>query len=286
MTAAILGWPSVTELFGELSGGNWQAQYPQSALHVLPLSRVARTASLAAADCVIIAKSNTSRRVGLVGLARHNCTIDAQIRIRLYSDRDMTALLYDSGMTNVWAEVYPYDTLEWEDDNYWTGRYTDTELEGTNWLWLWWVGTDYIAAAVRIDISDPGNPAGYVQAGYLEIAAQYQAQFNYKFGARYGWRFRTVLTEAIGGAKYADDRAKPRVFKGTFDAEHNTALAKWFEMIRQQDTCEPILWLAEPDDRANWVRTSFLAQFVEPDLFTRTQLDIDEVPISLEEIIG
>jgi hypothetical protein len=285
MTAAILGWPSVTDLFS-LSGGNWRANYPQSALQSLPLSRVARTASLAAADCVIIATSNTSRRVGLVGLARHNCTTDAQVRVRLYSDNGMTALIYDSGMTQLWQEVYPYDTLEWEDDNYWTGKYGDAELEGTNWLWLWWVGLDYIAAAIRIDISDPTNAAGYVQAGYLEIAAQYQAQFNYKLGARYGFRFRTVLTEALGGAKYADERSKPRTFKGTFDAEHNVALAKWFEMVRQRDICDPILWLPEPDDPTNWVRTAFLAQFAEPDMFTRTQLDIDEVPISLEEIIG
>jgi hypothetical protein len=286
-TNAILGFPSVTELF-DLSGGHWQANFPQAALQSLPLSRVARTLSLAPADCVIIATTPTTvtRRVGLIGLARHNCTIDAQIRLRLYSDPGLTTLIYDSGTVDMWQEVYPYDTLEWEDDSYWTGKYSDAELAGTNWLWLWWVGLDYMAAGIRIDISDPTNPAGYVQAGYLEIAGQYQAQFNIKFGARYGFRFRTVLTEALGGAKYADERAKPRTFKGAFDADHFVALAKYYEMVRQRDVCDPILWLPEPDDPINWVRTAFLAQFAEPDMFTRSMLDIDEVPISLEEIIG
>jgi hypothetical protein len=285
MTNAILGWPSVTEKFS-LSGGAWQASYPRSNLQLLPLSKVARSADLAVASTVIIATSTTTRRVGLVGLARHNFTLDATIRIGLFADAAMTNLIYDSGAGPVWQDVYPYELLEWEDDNYWTGQYSAEELEGTTWLWLWWVGRDYMAAAIRIDIADAGNPDGYVQAGFLEIAAQYQTSFNFQFGAQYGYRFRTVLTEALGGAKYADDRAKPRQFKGTFHASHNEALAKHLEMHRQRDICEPVLWVPEPDDKLNWVRTAMLAQFIDPGMFSYFNFDLDEVPISLEEIIG
>jgi hypothetical protein len=284
-TSAILGWPSSTEDF-TLGGGNWQTAYPRDNLTRMPLSKVARTISLAAIDTAIAATSTNTRRVGLIALARHNFSLLATIRIRLYLEAAMTTLLYDSGVEEVWPEVYPYDTLEWEDDNYWTGKYTDAELAGTTWLWLWWVGYDYNAAGIRIDISDPTNPAGYVQAGYLEIAAQYQVAYNFSYGAQYGFRYRTVTTEALGGAKYFDDRAKPRVFKGSFRSPHDEALAKQFEMRRQRDICDPVIWVPNPDERVHWVRTAMLAQFQDPGMFSYYAVDIDEVPIQLEEIIG
>lgn len=284
-TSAILGWPSATDNFA-LAGGNWQTNYPRSNLQAMPLSKVARSISLNAIDTVITATSTNTRRVGLIALARHNFSLQATIRIRLFLEPAMSTLLYDSAVMPVWPEVYPYDTLEWEDDNYWTGQYTDEELAGTTWLWLWWVGIDYNAAGIRIDMSDPTNPAGYIQAGYLEIAAQYQVTYNFQYGAQYGFRFRTIATEALGGAKYFDERAKPRVFKGSFRLPHNEALAKQFEMYRQRDICDPVIWLPNPDERVHWVRTAMLAQFTDPGMFSYAVVDIDEVPIALEEVIG
>lgn len=284
-TSAILGWPSSTDEF-TLAGGNWQASYPQANLQAMPLSKVARSLSLSPLDTVILATSDITRRVGLMALARHNLTLAATIRVRLYQDSAMTEQLYDSGVYEVWPEVYPYDTLEWEDDNYWTGKYSDAELVGLTWLWLWWGGQDYMAAGVRIDIADPGNPVGYVQAGYLEIAGQYQVGLNFLYGAQYGFRFRTIATEALGGAKYFDDKVKPRTFKGSFHLTHNEALAKQLEMLRQRDICDPVIWLPNPDDQVNWVRTAMLAQFTDPGMFSYFGLDIDEVPIALEEVIG
>lgn len=285
-TSAILGWPSSTEQF-TLAGGHWETTFPRSNLQVMPLSRVARSTSTnPTLDTFVTGTSSNTRRVGLIALARHNLTLDATIRLRLFEDAAMTLLIYDSGAQEVWPAVYPYDELEWEDDNYWTGKYTDEELQGMTWLWLWWGGFDYMAAGFRLDISDPDNPEGYVQAGYLEIAGQYQVGANFNYGSQYGFRFRTIATEAIGGAKYFDDRNKPRVFKGTFRLTHNEALAKQFEMRRQRDICEPVIWLPNPDERVHWGRTAMLAQFQDPGAFSYYGVDIDEVPIALEEIIG
>jgi hypothetical protein len=284
-TSAILGWPSTTDYF-VLSGGNWIANYPLSNLQQMPLSRVARTLNLDPANTTITATADTTRQVGMLGLARHNLSIKAQIRVRLYQDAAETILLYDSGSQDVWPSVYPYDVLEWEADAYWTGKYHPDELTGATWLWIWWVGADYLARVVRIDISDPENIDNYVQAGYLEIAGQYAVSYNFLYGAQYGFRFRTVATEALGGAKYFDDRNKPRVFKGSFHSPHDEALGKQFEMLRQRDICEPVIWLPNPDEQIHWVRTAMLAQFLDPGMFSYYALGIDEVPIQLEEIIG
>lgn len=284
-TSAILGWPSVTEYF-TLSGGNWSASYPRSNLQRMPLSKVARTISLNPIDTVIVGTADTTRQVGLIAFARHNLSISSTIRVRLYQDAAATILLYDSGVQDVWPSVYPYDILEWESDAYWTGKYHPDELRGTTWLWLWWVGVDFMATTVRLDISDPENLDGYVQAGYLEIAGQYAVAFNFQYGAQYGFRFRTVATEALGGAKYFDGRNKPRVFKGSFKLPHDEAMGKQFEMLRQRDLYQPVIWLPNPDEKIHWLRTAMLAQFQDPGMFSYYAVDIDEVPIFLEEIIG
>src|SRR5258708_5693879 len=123
-SAAIMGWPSVTANF-TLSGGSWNASYPRTNLQSLPLSRVARSTDLNTANTAIIATSSVTRRVGLIALARHNFSLTATIRVRLYADAGMLTLIYDSGVVDVWPEVYPYGQLEWEDDNFWTGKYLD-----------------------------------------------------------------------------------------------------------------------------------------------------------------
>ena len=40
--------------------------------------------------------STEMRRVGLIALPRHNFSLSAQIRVRLYSDSGMTSVVYDS----------------------------------------------------------------------------------------------------------------------------------------------------------------------------------------------
>jgi len=282
---AILGFPSTSGFF-TLSGGSWQSDYPITQLQMLPLSYVARTVDLTAANTVIEATSTEMRRVGLIALPRHNFSLSAQIRVRLYSDSGMTSVVYDSGLYDVWPEVYPWGVLEWEDDNWWTGKYLDSDIAGAIWQWIWVGAQNYLAQAIRIDIADPGNADSYIQAGYLEIAAQYEVTYNFDFGANYGHRYRSVSTEALGGAKYFDARTKPRTFKGSFTLPRDEALTKHFELHRQFDLYRPIIWLPHPDEEVHWMRTAMLAQLTDPGLFAYQYIGLDQVPIALEEIIG
>lgn len=247
---------------------------------------VARSVDLNTSSTIVIATSSITRRVGLIGLARHNLSLTAQIRLRLFSDAAMTNVIYDSDDADVWPEVYVWDELEWEDDNFWTGKYLESELARTTWLWIWRGDGDYMAAAIRIDIADPDNLDGYVQAGYLEIAAQYQVTYNMQYGASYGHRFRSLFTEAWGGAKYFDSRTKPRAVKGTFKSPRDEALSKHFEIRRQLDLVLPVLWIPEPDTPRHWLRTAMLARLTDPGFSVQAQFALDDVLFAFEEIIG
>lgn len=283
MTRAIIGFPRATPFF-TYSGGSYVAGYPVTNLQTLPLSQVARSTST---SMTIRAASTTSRRVGMIGLARHNFSLVSTGRVRLYSDINWTTLAYDSGVVPIWPKVYPYSTVEWEDDQYWTSTYSDQELADTTWLWINWFDRDYMIGSLQIDVTDPTNTAGYVQAGFLEVAAQWQVGANFVFGSQYGYRFRSQVNEARGGAKYVDRQTKPRTFKGAITyAGRDEALAKHFERYRQLDFDEPFLWLPHPDEPLHWLRTSMLAQHVDPGPFTYAAAGRDTVPINLEEVIG
>lgn len=290
----IFGFPKVTGYF-TAGGGSWLSDYPLANLAFpVPLSQVARSTNLDAGSTVITLTSEITRRVGLIHLAGHNFSLDAQIRTRLYTDAAMlTDPLVDTGYVDVWPEVYPWDddnggsSLEWEDDNFWTGKYLDSEVAGTTWSWTWLGDVDQMAAGIRLDISDPNNPAGYVEMGYLEIAARGEVTRSFSWGSEYGFRRRSQQTEAIGGAIYIDRRDAPRVFRGTFKAAPRIeALTRHFEMLRQLDADGVVVWIPHPDEPQHWPRTTMLARLVDPGLQSYVARGYDDVPISLEEVIG
>jgi hypothetical protein len=275
MTRAIIGFPRASSSFA-LSGGSWNATYPLSNLQALPPSRVARSTDATTGSTIIIgATTGATARVGLIGLTRHNFSLNATIRVQLFSDNGVVTRIYDSGFVSAWP----------------IGLYSSAaDIANGNWTWLWWGGQDYNAASLRIDINDTGNSSGYVEAGWLEIAAQTQVSYNYKPGAQFGYRFRSQVTDALGGAKYVYLLGKPRTFQGTFDVPSSEALAQHWERWRQLDLDQPFLWLPNPDDPTNWPREAFLAQNVDPGpmslLYFAQGSRFQGTPIKLEEVIG
>jgi hypothetical protein len=287
MTRAIFGFPRVTSSF-VLSGGSWTVTFPQSQLSSLPLSKVARTTDASNVSTVIIATCAVPKRAGIVALARHNLSLAAKIRTRVWSESAMTNLVYDSGSVDVWPTVYPYGTLEWEDDPYWTGKYTSDELAGVSWTWVnIFAATGLMTSVIQLDIDDTTNSDGYVQAGFIEIASPFQVTYNPDFGMNYGWRWRSQVTEALGGAQYIDRRVKPRIVKGQIRySPRDEAMAKHFERQRQLDLDLPILFVPSPDETIHLLRTTMLARHVDPGLSAMTARGFDTVPFALEEIIG
>ena len=101
---AVIGFPRWTELL-TLAGGSWAADYPLANLKTLPLSRVARSADATVASTQLTATLSPARPVRLVGLCRHNLSLAARYRLRLYQDAVLSTVLYDSGWGDVWPRV-------------------------------------------------------------------------------------------------------------------------------------------------------------------------------------
>lgn len=286
---AIIGWPSASSYFSFDSGtGSFSADYPLSQLSVLPLSRVARTTNLDASSTKFAATVTSSKSIGMVALVGHNLSIAAQGRVEIFADSALTTLIYDTGMADVWPTVFPFGELPWEAPNWWGGKYLANDLAGTTWTWIVVLPGNFLAQGIRVSFSDQTNGDGYVQAGFLEIAAQFEATYSFSWGAGYGYRFRTASTEAPrSGTKFFDERRKPRVFDGSFTTTRNEAMASFYEMVRQLDLVRPVIWLPRPDETVHQLRTAGLFRFIDPGtLATYSQFGLDQVPFKLEEVIG
>lgn len=282
---AVIGFPRLTSR-ATFSGGSWAAAYPVGNLGILPLAQVARSTNLAAASTIFTATFDRESMVRMLGLVRHNLSTEAKIRIRIFEDVAKTILLADTGTVDVWPEVYPPSELEWEADNFWSGRYSAEEMADYAPTRPFLFEDLYLCRAIEVAITDPTNPAGYVEMGLFEVATGWQVGANYDFGAEYGFRFRSEMTEALGGVRYFERRDKPRVFSGSISyLRRDEALGRGFEMLRRHDIDEPFLWLPNPAEPLHWLRLCFLARNVNPGLLASTFVGRERFPISLEEVL-
>ncbi|CAB4142764.1 hypothetical protein UFOVP452_37 [uncultured Caudovirales phage] len=282
---AIFGWPRWTDKV-TLTGGSWDATFPRENMRSLPLARVARSTNLLPASTQVIGTLDKPRGVRLFALVRHNLSLGASYRLSIYSDTGGSVLAYDTGITNVWPAVYPSSSLAWEDANWWTGTYTADDLVGQQWLRPIWLGRLYVAGSFKLEIFDAANPAGYVEIGLLEVTQGWQTSVNMAYDYQEGWRFRSTSVEAIGGGRYVDRRDKPRVARGQIAyLPRDEAMARYYEMLRQLDVTEPVLWFPFPDEPIHWLRTVWLARLVDPGLMALTSHKRNTVPFALEEVL-
>lgn len=285
MERVVIGFPRWTT-DATFTGGTWEAAYPRANLGILPLSRVARTTNLTLAVTQFTATLSAQRSLRALALVRHNITLTGLIRIRIWSDAGATVLVYDSGWIDVWPSLYLPADLEWEDDNWWLGKYTALDLAGSTATRPFWLDGIKLARVIKIEIDDATNADGYVQIGMCEIAQGWQVSINPSVGMEEGFRYRTEATEAMGGVRYFDRREKPRVSRGEIaEMPRNEALGRGYEFLRQFDIDTPFLWFPFPDEPQHWLRTAFLARSVDPGRIAAAFGSRSRFPFSVEEVL-
>lgn len=268
------------------NGGDWEAAYPVGNLGLLPLNRVARSTSLLASATQFTMTFSAQRRVQLLGLVRHNLSLHGRMRVRIWSDAAATVLVYDSGWIAVWPPVYLPADLEWEDDNWWAGTYSATEIDGASATRPLWLGRLYSARVIKFEFDDADNAAGYVQAGMCEVAQGWQVSVNPAPGHEEGFRFRTEQGEGLGGVKYFNHREKPRVARAEIASmPRDEAMGRGYELLRQFDVDQPFLIFPYPDETQHWLRTAYLARNVDPGRIAWAVGNRSRYPIAVEEVL-
>lgn len=244
-----------------LSGGAWAAGLPLANLQNRVIAKVARSATDANADTQFYIAYSTPQNIRVLGLVNHNCSIDARYRLRASNVSNFATTVYDSGWADVWPVVYPSDSLDWESESWWTGKYSAEEMAGYTTLLRHVLPTNVLASYWYIEIDDTANPAGYVQIGRLFIGPAWQPTHNASYGASHGWETDTQVEKAISGAEYFDRRTPYRVMRLTLDGmETDEAMARAFELQRRAGIDQEVLWMFDPADSVHALRRSFLGR--------------------------
>lgn len=280
----MLGFPNRVDR-AALSGGSFYPRLPLENLKDRLIGRPARTTDTALASSMFVVDLGRTAKVQDVTLRGHNLTLAAKYRICASNSADFSSLLYDSDWKLVWPVVFPWETLEWEDDNFWSGQYTEEEMDGYTPELGHTLPESKVARYWRIELDDRANPKGYIQLGRLFIGPVWQPEINMSYGASIEWVPNTDVQTSRSGAEYFDRRSAYRLAKFSLDwLEQDEAFAKAFELQRQAGIDREVLFIHDPDDKEHAMRRRFLGRLQSLNPILYPQFDVNSTAFEVKEI--
>lgn len=259
MTNVRIGFPCY-EHEATMSGGSWESAYPAAnMLDATELARVARSTDATTASTTATATLASERGVRLVGVLFDNPS--PQLRVRAEALDASDAVLADSGWVEAFPRVYASLSLPWEAPNFWSGRYTVEELAGQRHLVVLDLGRTWWLRKVRLSFDDTANADGYLDIAYVSLAALWALERNPAYGAEMGIEDPTAAQEADGGARFYDNRAQRRGWRGEVQvASRAEAMQRVYEHQRAMGLDRPFIWQPEPDQTTDAIRQTWLAR--------------------------
>ena len=269
-----------------ISGGSWQATLPLADLQNRTLGKVARSSDALATSTKFDVDLGTEKNIRLLSLVNHNLSLDATVRIKAAATADFAILAYDSGSVEVWPVVYPSETLAWEDNNWWDGKYTAEQREGYTWSFNHILAANSLTRYWRVEITDTANASGYVQIGRVFIGTAWQPEINMSYGVALGWETDTAIQRARSGSLYFDRRTPRRVVRFSLETMLiDDAMANAFEVQRRAGIDGEVLFIFDPDDKVHALRRRFLGRMRELSAIELPYYNCHQTNFQIEELI-
>lgn len=285
MANCMLGFPNRTD-GAVLNGGSWVATLPLANLQSRLIGKVARTANVALASTKFDIDLGAGMKVQAIALRNHNISLAGTIRITGSTSPTFSLLSYDSTWIDAWPEVYPWGTLEWEDDNWWTGKYTKEQTQGYTTELDHLLPAMKVARYWRIEVNDTTNPDGYLQVGRLFIGPVWQPKINMSYGASVAWETDTEVGKAKGGAEYFQRSTPYRVVKFALNwMDQDEAFSQAFELQRRAGIDQEVLFIHDPDDLVHALRRRFLGRFRTLSAIEYPYLNINSAAFEVKELL-
>lgn len=285
MQNIILAFPNRADA-ATFSGGSWRAGKTPANLTDRDLSLVARSTDTTLASSQFVAALDKGRSTRVIALLNHNLTLDAKYRLRISDVVDFSNLLYDSGWTDVWPVMYAWDALEWQDDNWWSGRPSEEDIARYPRHLIHVLPASALGKYVWLEIDDSINPAGYIEAARLVIAGQWQPRWNRSWGEAISIKSLTQMEEVPSGARYYDIVQNRRGYAFALDwLSQSEAWGRAFELMREADIHGEILLIPDADDTMNLYRSAFYATLAKLDPIRHPNFAQYQHAYELEEIL-
>ncbi|MFC7515101.1 hypothetical protein ACFQUU_08805 [Herbaspirillum sp. GCM10030257] len=284
----MIGFPNRADS-AALSGGGWVATLPITNIKDRTLGKVARSTNLLPANTQFDIDQGTAVNTRALAFVNHNFSLDAKYRIRGTNDPGGSyapgALAYDSGWSDVWPEVYPYGTKEWEEDSFWSGKYTPEEIEGYTRTLVHLLPINLAVRRWHIEIDDQTNPAGYAEFGRLFIGPVWQPVNNMSRNGSVGWETKTQVQDLYSGGEVFDARKPFRVARFSLNwMDEDEGLAIAFELLRRAGIDKEVLWIHDPDDTVHAIRRRFIGRLRELSPIENPYHNVNSTSFQIKEI--
>ena len=259
MGSLILAYPNRTDE-ATLSGGSWTNR-PLTCLQTKLLSDQARSTDLLLTSTKFKVDLGRDRNIALISLINHNLSLDATYRITASATPGFETLLLDTGWKSVWPAIWSTYSLEWEDDNFWTGQFTQEQIDGNTANLIEILSAMVFARYLWIEINDTGNTDGYVAIGRLFLSNVWQPDSGVAYGGSLYYEDNTQIDTSLAEVEFFDERPKYRVTifalnDMSSDETYNRAL----ELQRQAGISKEVFLVADTNDVANIIRRSYLGR--------------------------
>ncbi|MBP7340614.1 hypothetical protein [Niveispirillum sp.] len=171
---------------------------------------VARYTDIAATTARVKTAMARARPIDIVAVINHNGSEAGTWRPLLSANADLSASIYQPDPMPMWGATYIWGSRPFGDFPFSgidTGNYPGAPI-------LWHRLTEPVTAQyLGVDFIDPGNAAGYFQAGRLMAGVAWQPPINFSFGSSIGVVDASEKKRTDGGRRLVRRRAKWRTWK-------------------------------------------------------------------------
>lgn len=196
------------------NGGDFEPSLPIGNSQIYNNSRVFRTQTTE--DVEVLFDWDSPVFLEAFAFWRHNLTSEATIRIELFNGPNQTGdVIFDSG--SLLGDVpKTLGDLVWGKDPLGVSSYTGWAVASRSFFF----DEVYVAASGRLTISNPTNPAGYLEIGRIYAGEAFEPTFNIDLGHSFKWETDVRSKPTAGGTVHTLDAATYRVL--SFNLSHLT----------------------------------------------------------------
>jgi len=226
------------------------------------------------------------RIVDFVALIKHTISQTGKIRYRLSNVSDFSSTEYDSGLIDAWPIVEEFGTLPWGVFSW--GGYLNITIAAEYTISSFNVLTSPVQARyLRIDISDPDNTDGYLQAGRLIAGPAYKPSINYANGVQFEFVDESRITKSRGGQTFVDEVERFRRIRfELINLPENEMFQNVFNAIdRLRGVAQDILVIPQPDEPTTWITQNIYGRIAQTQPITNSALTYYGRMIEVEELI-
>jgi len=226
------------------------------------------------------------RIVDFVALIKNNISTTGTIRWRLSNVSNFATTVYDSGVVDAWPIVEEFGTLPWGVFSW--GGYLNPTVAAEYTISAFDILDNTVQARyLRIDISDPDNADGYLQAGRLLAGPAYRPSINYANGVEFEFVDESRVTKSRGGQTFVDEVERFRRIRfDLINLPENEIFQNVFNQIdRLKGIAGDVFIVPQPDKASTWPTQNIYGRITNTDPIVNSSLTYYGRRIEVEELI-